>query len=99
MKLGKWLKNMSKCCDMMGIYCRVYISEDASYGPIYEGMMDDIPWSLMDYKIGRHDTDEYSDAPIFFVDRFGEENEEKINRPGFVIVLREKEKNINNECL
>ena len=48
---------------MIGLYCRVYISEDDNYGPIYEGMMEDIPWFLMDYKIGRHDADEYSDAP------------------------------------
>lgn len=91
MKLGKWLKNMGKCCDMIGLYCRVYISEDDSYGPIYEGTIEDIPWFLMDYKIGRHDADEYSDAPIFFVDRFEHrDKDEKINRPGFVIVLREK---------
>lgn len=90
MKLGKWLKNMSKCCDMMGIYCRVYISEDDDYGPIYEGMMDDIPWSLMNYKIGRHNTDECNDAPIFFVDYFEQNKDERIDRPGFVIVLRDK---------
>lgn len=89
MKLGKWLKNIRKCCDMIGLYCRVYISED-DYGPIYEGMMEDIPWYLMDYKIGRHDADEYSDAPIFFVDIFENENGKKTERPGFVIVLREK---------
>lgn len=90
MKLGKWLKNIGKCCDMIGLYCRVYISEDDDYGPIYEGMMENIPWYLMDYKIGRHDTDEYSDAPIFFVDDFVNEDGKKIARSGFVIVLREK---------
>ena len=93
MKLGKWLRNMGKCCDMIGIYCRVFISEDSDFGPIYEGSIDDIPWFLMDYKIGRHDANENSDAPIFFVDYFGGEDGEKIDRPGFVIVIRERKEN------
>lgn len=93
MRLGEWLEMNNQVCDTMGIYCRVFISEDVEFGPIFEGMLDDIPWSLMKYEIGRCNEDDCTELPIFFVDKFSDEEDNVISRPGFVINILEYERN------
>ena len=97
MTLGDWLKINVKVCDLMGIYCRVYINEDADYGAIFEGSLDNIPWSLMEYRIGRsekYDENYGKEPPIFFVDHFVDENGAiERDKPGFIInILNREEK-------
>ena len=93
MKLGEWLEFNEQVCDGIGIHCRVFISEDADYGPIFEGNIDDIPWNLMKYRIGRceNDGEYYSDPPIFFVNCFHDDDGTVIEKPGFVICITGEE--------
>ena len=87
MKLGEWLEFNEQVVDGIGIFCRVFISEDVDYGPVFEGNIENIPWNLMKYDIGRHDKDVNSDPPIFFVDRFHDDDDTIIEKSGFVICI------------